>query len=84
MIEICEALLLVLLIECWLALRIANKHYPPIKKLKIVDGMIHHPTYGVYPAKVEFKQGMVLYPGQIAEMKIQPANHTGNIGIYNQ
>ena len=28
------------------------------------NGIIHHPTYGDYPAVVPFKQGMTLHPGQ--------------------
>lgn len=40
--------------------------FPDANRLKRIDGMIHHPVYGIYPEKVEFKQGMDLKPGQTA------------------
>ena len=41
--------------------------YPDPANLSRSNGMIHHPKYGSYPERVEFKQGMTLMPGQIAE-----------------
>ena len=50
-----------------------RKMFPPVDKLKIVDGFIHHPTFGKYPEKVDYYLGMPIFPGQIAEnyLKIQ-------------
>ena len=40
------------------------------KPYVVIDGTIHHPTYGLYPQKVDFKHGMTLYPGQSAVITI--------------
>jgi hypothetical protein len=40
--------------------------YPSVDDLPRSNGIIHHPTYGDYPEKVEFEQGMTIMPGQSA------------------
>lgn len=44
--------------------------YPAPDRLTRSNGMIHHPTYGDYPEKVSFHQGMSIMPGQTAELTI--------------
>ena len=59
--------LIVAYLLCLLVTRIIHsKKYPAPDKLLRSGGMIHHPTYGDYPEKVSFKQGMSLMPGQEA------------------
>lgn len=45
--------------------------HPSPDKLKITNGIIHHPTYGDYPQKVKYTPGMSLMPGQEAELEIK-------------
>jgi len=56
-----------------------TEKYPDPKTLFSSDGMIHHPTYGDYPEKVTFEQGMTLYPGQSSYVEIAINFETGEI-----
>lgn len=47
-----------------------GEKYPNVEDLPHRDGMINHPTYGLYAKEVPFKQGMTLMPGQEAIMEI--------------
>lgn len=43
--------------------------YPSGSSLKPdVNGVIHHPKYGDYPAEIKYSQGMTLMPGQSTEI----------------
>lgn len=63
----------VFVILAWVCLHqriIFEKKFPPADQLKITNGIIHHPTFGDYPAEVEYKKGMSIMPGQKARVKI--------------
>lgn len=47
-----------------------RKSFPEPAKLDRANGMIIHPTFGAYPEKVKFYEGMNIMPGQEAEVAI--------------
>ncbi len=51
--------------------RAQRKAYPNSRDLPRSNGKIIHPTYGEYPEKIPFKEGMTLMPGQAAEISIE-------------
>lgn len=56
-----------LVVSAWIAwVQISTK--PTLRETP--DGMIVHSKYGTYPKSVPFKEGMTLYPGQDATLRI--------------
>lgn len=51
-----------------LASGLINRTKHPLVLIPDSNGIIHHPTYGDYLAKVKFDQGMTIFPGQTADV----------------